>query len=198
MYNNLESFLLQLGFSWTAAKFVPYFLTLIIGFVFFKLLAKVTVKNWLRLIFMALGFCLPFLTYFTFFPIYKADLQAETYTPPIVDPQLPNQATLFIVILPGCPYCMETIQLSKQMLQKNSKIRIQYLLTSEDMEGYRYFRKRLPKQIGVKIPANPTIWMLSAAGEFPSYLLVKDRKVVKAWHNNEFGVRALDQINAYF
>jgi hypothetical protein len=40
--------------------------------------------------------------------------------------------------------------------------------------------------------------MLSAAGEFPSYLLVKDRKVVKAWHNNEFGVRALDQINVYF
>jgi hypothetical protein len=198
MYNSLESFLLQIGCSWTAAKFIPYLFCLVVGFLLFKLFSKVAFRSWLRYTLMAVGFCLPFLTYFTFFPIYKADIQAETYTPPIFDPQLPNQATLFIVILPGCPYCMETIQLSKQMLQKNSKIRIQYLLTSEDMEGYRYFRKRLPKQIGVKIPANPTIWMLSAAGEFPSYLLVKDRKVIKAWHNNEFGVRALDQINAYF
>ena len=198
MYNSLESFLLQIGCSWTAAKFIPYLFCLVVGFLLFKLFSKVAFRSWLRYTLMAVGFCLPFLTYFTFFPIYKADIQAETYTPPIVDPQLPNQATLFIVILPGCPYCMETIQLSKQMLQKNSKIRIQYLLTSEDMEGYRYFRKRLPKQIGVKIPANPTIWMLSAAGEFPSYLLVKDRKVIKAWHNTDFGVNALDQINNYF
>jgi hypothetical protein len=102
------------------------------------------------------------------------------------------------VILPGCPYCIETIELSKQMLHKNTNTKIRYMLTSEDQEGYWYFRKRLPKQIEVEIPDNPSIWMLTAAGEFPSYVLVKNQKVVKAWHNTEFGVQALDQINAYF
>jgi hypothetical protein len=198
MYNQLESFLLDIGFSWTAAKFIPYILTLLIGFVFFRFLSKVRLKNWLRYMLMSVGFCSPFLTYFTFFPIFKADILSKTYTPPLIEPKLPKHATLFIVILPGCPYCIETIELSKQMLQNNTKTTIRYMLTSEDQEGYWYFRKRLPKQIGVQIPANPSIWMLTAAGEFPSYVLVKNQKVVKAWHNTEFGVNALDQINHYF
>lgn len=198
MYNNLESFLLQLGFSWTAAKFIPYLLCLVVGFLLFKVFSKVAFRSWLRYTLMAVGFCLPFLAYFAFYPIYRADIQAETYRPPLIEPKLPKQATLFIVILPGCPYCIETIELSKQMLHKNTNIKIRYMLTSEDQEGYWYFRKRLPKQIEVEIPDNPSIWMLTAAGEFPSYVLVKNQKVVKAWHNTEFGVQALDQINAYF
>ena len=198
MYNSLESFLLQLGCSWTAAKYIPYIICLVVGFLLFRVFSKVAFRSWARYTLMAVGFCLPFLVYFAFYPIYRADIQAKTYAPPLIEPKLPKQATLYIVILPGCPYCMETIQLSKQMLQKNNKTNIRYILTSEDQEGYLYFRKRLPKQIGVQIPANPSIWMLTAAGEFPSYVLVKDQKVVKAWHNTEFGVNALDQINAYF
>lgn len=198
MYNTLESYLSQIGFCWTAAKFIPYTLCLVVGYLLFKAFSKVAFRSWLRYVAMAIGFCLPFLVYFAFYPIYSADIQSKTYKPILVEPKLPKQATLFIVILPGCPYCMETIELSKQMLQKNTKTNIQYVLTSEDQEGYWYFRKRLPKQIGVQIPANPGIWMLTAAGEFPSYLLVKNQKVVKAWHNTDFGVNALDQINNYF
>ena len=198
MYNSFETFLLQLGCSWTAAKFIPYLFCLVVGFLLFNVFSKVAFRSWLRYTLTAVGFCLPFLIYFAYYPIYRADIQSQTYKPILIEPQLPKQATLFIVILPGCPYCMETIELSKQMLHKNANTKIRYMLTSEDQEGYWYFRKRLPKQIGVEIPENPNIWMLTAAGEFPSYVLVKNQKVVKAWHNTEFGVQALDQINAHF
>lgn len=198
MYNSFEYFLATIGCSWTAAKFIPYFLTICIGLLMFRFISKMQIRNWLRLLLMALGFCLPFISYFVFYPIYRADLQVETYKPLVVATGLPKQTTLFVVILPGCPYCIETIELSKKLLQQNPKLNMRYILSSDDQEGYRYFRKRLPLQIGVEIPKDQTIWMLSASGEFPSFLLVRNKRVLKAWHNNDLGVRALDQINAYF
>jgi hypothetical protein len=198
MYNSLESFLLQVGFSWTAAKFTPYVLTLVLGYFVFRLISKFQIKTWLRLSLMALGFCLPFLTYFAFYPIYEADLKAKTFKPLQTGMELPIVKTLVIVILPGCPYCIETIELSKKIVELNSKIKIQYLLASEDQEGFQYFRKRLPSNIGVKMAQNSMLCMLMAQGEFPSYFLVAKGKVKTAWHNSQFGVRALDQINSFF
>jgi len=198
MYNSLESFLLQIGFSWTAAKFTPYVLTLVLGYLVFRLISKFQIKTWLKLSLMALGFCLPFLTYFAFYPIYEADLKAKTFKPLQTGMELPKVKTLVIVILPGCPYCIETIELSKKMVELNSKIKIQYLLASEDQEGFHYFRKRLPSIIGVKMAQNSMLCMLMAQGEFPSYFLVVKGKVKTAWHNTQFGVRALDQINSFF
>jgi hypothetical protein len=198
MYNSLESFLLQVGFSWTAAKFTPYVLTLVLGYLFFWLISKLRIKTWLKLSLMALGFCLPFMTYFAFYPIYEADLQTKTFKPLQTGIDLPKAKTLVLVILPGCPYCMETIELSKKMVELNPKINIQYLLASEDQEGFQYFRKRLPSNIGVKRAQNSMLCMLMAQGEFPSYFLVADGKVKTAWHNTQFGVRALDQINSFF
>jgi hypothetical protein len=93
---------------------------------------------------------------------------------------------------------METIELSKKMVELNPKINIQYLLASEDQEGFQYFRKRLPSIIGVKMAQNSMLCMLMAQGEFPSYFLVAKGKVKTAWHNTQFGVRALDQINSFF
>ncbi len=198
MYNSLESFLLQIGFSWTAAKFTPYVLTLVLGYLVFRLISKFQIKTWLKLSLMALGFCLPFLTYFAFYPIYEADLKAKTFKPLQTGMELPKVKTLVIVILPGCPYCIETIELSKKMVELNPKIKIQYLLASEDQEGFQYFSKRLPSIIGVKMAQNSMLCMLMAQGEFPSYFLAAKGKVKTAWHNSQFGVRALDQINSFF
>ena len=198
MYNSLEYFFLQVGFSWTAAKFTPYFLTLLVGYFVIRLISKLRVKTWIKLSLMALGFCLPFFTYFAFYPIYEADLQVKTFKPLQAGMRLPEAKTLVLVILPGCPYCMETIALSKKMVGLNPKIKIQYLLASEDQEGYLYFRKRLPSTIDVKIAQNSMLCMLMAQGEFPSYFLVANGKVKTAWHNTQFGVRALDQINWFF
>jgi hypothetical protein len=198
MYNSLESFLLQIGFSWTAAKFTPYVLTLVLGYLVFRLISKFQIKTWLKLSLMTLGFCLPFLTYFAFYPIYEADLKAKTFKPLQTGMELPKVKTLVIVILTGCPYCIETIELSKKMVELNPKIKIQYLLASEDQEGFQYFRKRLPSTIGVKMAQNSMLCMLMAQGEFPSYFLVVKGKVKTAWHNTQFGVRALDQINSFF
>jgi hypothetical protein len=198
MYNSLESFLLQIGFSWTAAKFTPYVLTLVLGYLVFRLISKFQIKTWLKLSLMALGFCLPFLTYFAFYPIYEADLKAKTFKPLQTGMELPKVKTLVIVILPGCPYCIETIELSKKIVELNPKIKIQYLLASEDQEGFQYFSKRLPSTIGVKMAQNSMLCMLMAQGEFPSYFLVAKGKVKTAWHNSQFGVRALDQINSFF
>jgi hypothetical protein len=35
-------------------------------------------------------------------------------------------------------------------------------------------------------------------GEFPTYVLSESGQAVKAWHNDRFGVRAMDEIDQFF
>ena len=35
-------------------------------------------------------------------------------------------------------------------------------------------------------------------GEFPTFVLSKNGKAIKAWHNDRFGVRAMDEVDHYF
>ena len=35
-------------------------------------------------------------------------------------------------------------------------------------------------------------------GEFPTFVLSKNGKAIKAWHNDRFGVSAMDEVDHYF
>ncbi len=35
-------------------------------------------------------------------------------------------------------------------------------------------------------------------GEFPTFVLSKNGKAIKAWHNDRFGVEAMDEVDHYF
>ena len=35
-------------------------------------------------------------------------------------------------------------------------------------------------------------------GEFPTFVFSKNGKAIKAWHNDSFGVRAMDEVDHYF
>lgn len=197
MNNPVEFFLLDLGFSWTLAKFLPYFFTLLFGFFLWKLTTKIRLSFWLRIPLGVSLFLLPFSLYFFFFPIYQPDLFNETYRPKVLPNEKPKCLTLAVVVLPGCPYCLQTAAQMNRLAAQNTKLKIVYYFISEDPSAARIFRKTLNERIELRYTQDATLWMMAAEGVFPSYLLFDNKRLKRAWHNTTFGVRALDELRNF-
>jgi thiol-disulfide isomerase/thioredoxin len=197
MYNSFETFLLDLGFTWTLAKYFPYLLAIFIGWLFFRWLKKIRMNKWILFPLLALVFCLPFVTYFFFYPIYQPDLYNQGYRPKTLLNEPPKGTTLAVVVLPGCPYCMQTTEVMNRLAKQNKNLKIAYYMVSEDPSAQQTLRKQLDKRIAIRYTKDATLWMLAAEGVFPSYLLFDHKQLKRAWHNTTFGALALDELRAY-
>jgi hypothetical protein len=197
MTNFFEDFLLNLGFSWTLAKYLPYVICLLLGLLLFRIWVKVVFRWWLKILVLTVVCSLPFGLYFFFYPIYQPDIYNTAYIPKILPEKLPSKTTLAVVVLPGCPYCAQTTSEMNRLALQNKKLQIVYYFISDDPESVRIFRKNLDRRIGIQSGIDATRWMLAAEGVFPSYLLFDNKQLKRAWHNTSFGVRALDELRAY-
>lgn len=92
---------------------------------------------------------------------------------------------------------MQTTDVMNRLAVQNKHLKISYYLVSEDPISVQQFRKKLNKRITVRYTKDATLWMLSAEGVFPSYLLFDNKKLKRAWHNTTFGVRALDELRKF-
>ncbi|MEN9968717.1 MAG: hypothetical protein RIR94_897 [Bacteroidota bacterium] len=197
MSNSIEVFLLEIGFNWTLSKFIPYLCAIVLGFILLKLSFKLSLRFWVKI---PIGICLlllPFSSYFFFYPIYLPDLFNTTYKPKVLPQQKPKQTTLAVVVLPGCPYCIQTTEVMNRLAEQNKQLKINYYLVSEDPISAQLFRKKLNKRIAVRYTQDAALWMLAAEGVFPSYLLFDNKQLKRAWHNTTFGVRALDELRSF-
>ena len=197
MYNSFETILLDLGFSWTLAKYFPFALAIFVGWLFFRWVKKIRMNKWILFPSLALVFCLPFVTYFFFYPIYQPDLYNQSYRPKTLLNEPPKGTTLAVVVLPGCPYCMQTTAVMNRLAKQNKNLQIVYYMVSEDPSAKQTLRKQLDKRIAIRYTKDATLWMLAAEGVFPSYLLFDQKQLKRAWHNTTFGVLALDELRAY-
>ncbi len=197
MTNIFEDFLLNIGFSWTLAKYIPFVICLILGLLLFRIWIKIKLSLWFKLIALALVCSMPFGLYFFFYPIYQPDLYNQTYVPKTLPNKPPSKTTLAVVVLPGCPYCSQTTAVMNRLAGQNKHLKIKYYLVSDDPEARRYFRKRLDPRIDIASDDQAPLWMLAAEGVFPSYLLFDHKQLKRAWHNTTFGVLALDELRAY-
>ena len=197
MTNFFEEFLLNLGFSWTLSKYLPYGICLLLGLLLFRIWVKVVFRWWLKILVLTVVCSLPFGLYFFFYPIYQPDIYNTAYIPKILPEKLPSKTTLAVVVLPGCPYCAQTTSEMNRLALQNKQLQIVYYFISDDPESVRIFRKNLDRRIGIQSGIDATRWMLAAEGVFPSYLLFDNKQLKRAWHNTSFGVRALDELRAY-
>jgi hypothetical protein len=197
MTNFFEDFLLNIGFSWTLAKYLPYVICLLLGLLLLRIWMKVVFRWWLKLLVLTVVCSMPFGLYFFFYPIYQPDIYNQAYVPKNLPNDLPSKTTLAVVVLPGCPYCSQTTAVMNRLAAQNKQIHIVYYMVSEDPEALRFFRKRLSSNVKIVCDDQATLWMLAAEGVFPSYLLFDHKQLKRAWHNTNFGVLALDELRAY-
>jgi hypothetical protein len=191
--NFFETIFLNLGFSWTAAKLIPYLMMALLGFILvytFHRKIQHRVKKWLSMILLCL---LPFGTYFAFYPIYQGDFVNVHFQPKQLD-KFPAKPTLTIVVLPSCPYCHETITLMNHLKESYPKLNIRYVVVAESRQAMHVFRSKLNSKIEVQLSKTPKDWIIMAQGGFPCMILSNHKNIIYAWENGNFGVRAIDDI----
>jgi len=189
--NSFESIFLDLGFSWTASKLIPYILMSLLGFVFVYTFHNRIQQRWKKWTFMSILAVLPFGIYFSIFPIYTGDFVNNHYLPEQLC-AFPEKTLLTVVVLPGCPYCHETIRFMNELLEREPTLNIRYVVASETDHPLLPFRKKLSKRIRVEKSGKPKDWIVMARGGFPTMILSDHHKIVYAWENDQFGVRAID------
>jgi thiol-disulfide isomerase/thioredoxin len=191
--NFFETIFLDLGLSWTAAKLIPYLMMAILGFIIvytFHSKIKHRFKKWISMSVLCL---LPFGTYFAVYPIYQGDFVNVHFQPKQLE-KFPSKLTLNVVVLPSCPYCHETITLMNYLKENYPKLQIRYVVVADSKQTMQAFRSKLNHQIDVQLSKKPKDWIMMAQGGFPCMILSKNNKIIYAWENGHFGVRAIDDI----
>ena len=204
--NTLEIFLSTLGFSWTISKLLPYILFLIIGFsfsvIFYK---KLKLLKPLKIIISLAIFVLPFLLYFVYSPIYQGDFSNSGYTVSSEN-RFPDKKQLTVYVLSNGPYCIQATTLLKNMMFHNKRIHLEINVIGNHIDDKIKYQ-RLINQMGDvslykkgdSLVREPIKAMLKLTkGEFPTYVISENGQAVKAWHNDRFGVRAMDEIDEFF
>lgn len=203
--NNLEIFLSHLGFSWTEAKLIPFILAIIIG-LFFSLIfyRRIKILKSVKVFISLVLFVLPFALYFAYAPIYSGDFSNSFYRKQLKN-EFPTAKKLSVYVLPTCPYCIQATSTLMAMMQKNKHIILEInVLCSNAKEADKYLN--LMKGFGlVKVRIDHPSYLVRhkdllklTEGQFPTYILSENKKVIKAWHNDTFGVDAMDEIDQYF
>jgi hypothetical protein len=79
-----------------------------------------------------------------------------------------------------------------ELLEREPTLNIRYVVAAETNNPLLPFRKELSKRIRVEKSGNPKDWIMMARGGFPTMILSDNHKIVYAWENDQFGVRAID------
>jgi len=203
--NSLEIFFSHIGFSWTLSKLIPFLLSILVGLffsvIFFK---RIKILKSIKIFISFVLFVLPFALYFAYSPIYSGDFSNSFYRKQLKT-EFPSSKKISVYVLPTCPYCIQATSTLIAMMQKNEHINLEInVLCAQVNEADKYLN--LMKGFGlVKVRLDNPDYLIRhkdllklTEGQFPTYILSEKKKVIKAWHNDTFGVDAMDEINQFF
>ena len=190
----MEELLNYFGLSFTASKFLPYFLAVLLGFFFSKLLYRhISASKIIRILFITLITVLPFGIYFAINPIFEGDICNEGISIRN-NLDLPKNKDLLIIALADCPYCIKSQKTIKIIHQKNKKIKAEYLIVNGTKQDSISYARMLNGFASCRNIKNSIPLLQSIQGSFPSFILVQNGRLKKVWSNNTFSVRAWDEV----
>jgi hypothetical protein len=204
--NSFEIFFSSLGLTWTMSKLLPYILFLLIGISFsiifyrkFKLLKPLKITISLAIL------VFPFLLYFVYSPIYQGDFSNVGYTMSSEN-RFPDKKQFTVYVLPNCKFCVSSTAIIKEMVRKNKGINVVIRVMGHSVNDSLKYVKLLDNLVPVTMNSSHNSLervqlkevISITQGEFPTFVLSKSGKAIKAWHNDRFGVRAMDEVDHYF
>jgi len=195
--NSFEVFLLDCGFSWTASKLVPYLFFPFLGFFLWLALRKRVKRGWLKYTLLVLLIALPFLGYFLVNPIFEGDFSNNSKSVALVPELKVNKQTLVVITIPGCPFCMQSVERMKDFKKRNPKINVEYRVCSTDAASVLPYQQAAGKAFPILLAEEPEKMADVAEGAFPAFVLTDGKSAVK-WSNDKFGVGALDEVESKF
>jgi hypothetical protein len=204
--NLFEISLSSLGLTWTMSKLLPYILFLLIGISFsiifyrkFKLLKPLKITISLAIL------VFPFLLYFVYSPIYQGDFSNVGYTMSSEN-RFPDKKQFTVYVLPNCKFCVSSTAIIKEMIRKNKGINVVIRVMGHTVKDSLKYVKLMDNLVPVTMNSSHNSLervqlkevISITQGEFPTFVLSNNGKAIKAWHNDRFGVRAMDEVDHYF
>lgn len=198
--NYFELAFLELGFSWTTSKCLPYILAFFLGiliFVFLKRLLK-SVNKFLKVTFLVIGLVLPFTLYFAWSPIYEGDFSNKYRIENIEKIQQEREHQTFVFIaIPNCKYCKGALKRIEKMIERQPNLNVEVVVCTRKIETLNWYKKFLSEKIKVTQVKYPNLYRRLAKNRFPSFALVQ-KESIATWEYDYFGVRAMDFIESVF
>lgn len=81
-----------------------------------------------------------------------------------------------------------------KLIERHPNLHIRYVVVAKSSKSMRGFRSTLNRKIAVDLSKKPEDWIIMAQGGFPCMILSEHKKIIYAWENDHFGVRAIDDI----
>lgn len=202
-----EQFFLDMGFSWTMSKLLPYVITVLLGLILIYVFRKAFKKNklvkWvMRLVLLVL----PFGAYFAYCPIYQGDFSNNSIS---VERSASNAELngkkLYVLSIPGCPFCYQAIDKLKALKDRVPSVEIEYVVCTSDSsmraEGsaLNWYQEKGGEAINVRFSDSTLALSKIAEFRYPSFVLSQgDKRALTKWSNDNFGVGAMDEVELTF
>lgn len=196
--SGVEQFFLNMGFSWTVSKVLPYLIAVLLGiilvFLFRKRFRKNALLKWtIRLTMLVV----PFVAYFVYSPIYEGDFanNGEEIARDSSNVELTGKK-LVVLSIPGCPYCYESVDRMVLLHKRVPEAAIEYVVCgSADPKALEWYQEKGGEAITVRFAKNSEAMAALAQHAFPTFVLLDgDNRPIKRWSNDHFGVSALDEV----
>lgn len=186
----MNDFFLNLGFSWTLSKALPYGLMLILGAVVFFTFRRKIKRSWLKWLY-SLVLLIPLAIYFAVNPIYEGDFSNESREVKAERSFGLEKKELTVLAIPGCPFCAESIQDLNRIATRTGVDRINFVVFTSDPEMLKPYAKLAESQIEMRIEEEFSSYATMTQGRFPTFVY-SDGPSLRIWSNDGFGVRAKD------
>lgn len=197
----METYFLETGLSWTMSKVIPYLVMILTGIILWVIAKKVfkSINKFLRWTLLLIVFVLPFGVYFAFSPIYQGDFSNNSVEieQTKANSEL-NGKKLVVLTIPGCPFCLEAIDQLAIMKKRVPDLEIEYIVCSSDSTSTDWYAQKGGDLISVRLAENKEEMAKIARHAFPTFVLVDNKRPIKTWSNDSFGVFAKDEVELEF
>lgn len=127
----------------------------------------------------------------------EADLASTGSIEDFLNDRFNGYEGLACLALPDCPHCISSIPKLEKLQNRVSELNVCVLVFADDSTGTERFSDHVgPTQIPIFLAPNPKESYALSRGRFPSFLYLKNGKVVHRWRNGQFGYPAMDWVES--
>ena len=202
--NGVFHYCVSAGYSWTFSALSSW----IIIFICSALILWITLRaKEKKLLFIIVGITLSIAMIagnFIVRPIYQGDYTKKGQTVSISENSLlsivlektPNYNGLICIASPTCPFCKEAAETRlKVMKERNPKLQIGIALFTSDSSNIERFQSETETEnLDYYLSPDEKGTIDLCHGAFPTFIYIKDKKILQIWTNGEMGYPALDWI----
>ena len=199
LFSKIENLALSIGTSWTISKIIPYIFTILCGGLLGFQLTKINFKNklikYLSVFFTA---TLPFGLGFALHPIYEGDFSILPGEKIIINysPADFKFDGLTVATIPNCPFCFESIKTLKKIHKRNPNLKIEFIVCARNENYIKNYKKEINGDFPIRMAKNADSLALTAGLKFPAFFIVKNKKPLYKWSNDQFNVLTIDRIES--